>query len=194
MRGISDLVFRLRALFRPATMEHELDDEIAFHLEMATAKNVERGMDPDEARRAAEASFGNLTRHKQLARDSWGLVLLQELRGDGRFAVRQMLRRPSSALLAAMVLGLGIGGTVALWSAVHGLLLRSLPYTATERLVVLWSDGDWPVRTAGPSSSIWNGSSPTLGSLPVWPRALQDCVRCCRSNTWRSITGSDGTR
>ncbi len=143
MRGISDLIFRLRAFFRPATMERELDDEIAFHLEMATAKNVERGLDPDEARHAAEASFGSLTRHKQRARDAWGVVLLQEVRGDARFAVRQMLRRPSSALLAAMVLGLGIGGTVALWSAVHGLLLRPLPYAAEERLLVFWSDGDW---------------------------------------------------
>ncbi len=143
MRKISDLIFRLRAIFRPATMERELDDEIAFHLEMAAAKNVESGLEPDEARRAAEASFGSQTRNKQRARDAWGVVVIQELRGDGRFALRQMLRGPSSALLAAMVLGLGIGGTVALWSAVHGLLLRPLPFAAEERLVVFWSDGDW---------------------------------------------------
>ena len=143
MRAISDLLFRLRALLRPATMERELDDELEFHLEMSTAKNVERGMDPAEARRAAEASFGSLTRHRQGARDAWGLVLLGEVRGDGRYALRQMFRRPSQALLAALVLGLGIGGTVALWSAVHGLLLRPLPFPDDQRLVVLWSDGDW---------------------------------------------------
>ncbi|MEM7356953.1 MAG: ABC transporter permease, partial [Acidobacteriota bacterium] len=143
MRKITDLIFRLKAFFRPAAMEKELDDEMAFHLEMATAKNIERGLTPQAARRAAEESFGSLLRGKQQARDAWGIVLLQELCGDGRFAVRQMLRRPSSTLLAAMVLGLGIGGTVALWSAVHGLLLRPMPYADEERLVVFWSDGDW---------------------------------------------------
>ena len=143
MRAISDLLFRLRALLRPATMERELDDEIEFHLEMATAKNVESGMSPREARRAAEASFGSDLRHRQSARDAWGIVLLNEIRGDGRHALRQMFRRPSSMLLAALVLGLGIGGTVALWSAVHGLLLRPLPFPDEQRLVVFWSDGDW---------------------------------------------------
>ena len=44
---------RLRALFRRERMEHELDDEVRFHLEKEIEQNVARGMSEAEARTAA---------------------------------------------------------------------------------------------------------------------------------------------
>lgn len=143
MRWISDLYHRLRALVAPGTLERELDDEMAFHLEMETRKHVERGLTPDEARRRALASFGNVDRHKQRARDAWGVTLAQDVKADARFAGRQLRRHPAFAALAALTLALGIGGTVALWSVVYGLLVRPLPFADEGRLVVFWSPYDW---------------------------------------------------
>lgn len=54
---------------------------------------------------------------------------------DIRFALRNLLKRPSFTLIVILVLGLGIGSTTAIFSIVDALLLRSLPYPNAERLV-----------------------------------------------------------
>jgi hypothetical protein len=61
---------RLRALVRKDAVERELDEELAFHLEMETAGNLRQGMDPDEARRRAAVTFGGVERFKEEVRDS----------------------------------------------------------------------------------------------------------------------------
>jgi predicted permease len=62
---------------------------------------------------------------------------------DLRHAARQLLRRPGFSLILVGTLGLGIGATVALYSVVDGLLVRSLPYTAENQIQVFWSDYNW---------------------------------------------------
>lgn len=72
--------------------------------------------------------------------------MLETLRQDLRFAIRQFRKRPGFALLAAITLGLGIGATTAVYTIVHAVLLRPLPYSNPGSLVVIWdnllSDGD----------------------------------------------------
>lgn len=143
MRWFTDFRYRLRALFNPKAMERELDEELKFHLDMETRKYVERGMGADEARRQALQVFGPVARQKQHSRDAWGISLARDAQSDVSFAGRQLRRNPAFALLAALTLGLGIGGTVALWGVVDGLLLRPLPFADEDRLVVFWSGGDW---------------------------------------------------
>ena len=60
-----------------------------------------------------------------------------------RFAFRQWGKNPAFALLAAITLALGIGGTVGLFSVVHGLLIRPLPIVDEERVVAFWSEYNW---------------------------------------------------
>ncbi|HEV2733714.1 MAG TPA: permease prefix domain 1-containing protein, partial [Longimicrobiaceae bacterium] len=59
---------RLRALARKDTVERELAEELAFHLEMETAKNLRAGMAPEEARRRAAITFGGMERFKEEVR------------------------------------------------------------------------------------------------------------------------------
>ncbi len=54
-----------------------------------------------------------------------------------RASARGLLRRPLYATLAIGTLALGIGGTTAVYSLVHGVLLESIPYDAPERLVTI---------------------------------------------------------
>ena len=56
---------------------------------------------------------------------------------DVRFAVRNLLKRPSFTVIVILVLGLGIGSTTAIFSVVDALLLRALPYPTADRLVLL---------------------------------------------------------
>jgi len=54
---------------------------------------------------------------------------------DFKFALRQMQKNPAFAAVAVLTLGLGIGACTAMFSMVHAVLLRQLPFQAVERLV-----------------------------------------------------------
>ncbi len=143
MRWLTDLLFRIRALFRRRGMDKDLSDEVAFHLDMQERKYRAEGLSPKEARRKARVKFGGVERQKEHARDAWGVTLLHDIGGDVRFAGRQLIRRPAFSVLAVSTLALGIGGTVALFSMVYGLLLRPLPVADESKVVAFWSDYNW---------------------------------------------------
>lgn len=143
MRWLSDVAFRLRAIFHRDAMERDLADELAFHVQKAAEKNVAEGMDPDEALRRARIQFGGAERFRESARDSWGVSGLTDLGSDLRFAARQLRKNPAFGALAALTLALGIGGTVALFSVVNGLMLHPLPFPEEGRVVTFWSDYNW---------------------------------------------------
>lgn len=143
VRLLESIWFRVQAVLRRETMERELAEEMDFHLEMETRKNLARGMDPEEARRTARLRFGGADRMRERAREAWGVSWFQDAQDDVRFAFRQMRRRPAFFLVAALTLGIGIGGTVALFSVVHGLLIRPLPFENDDALVSFWSEYNW---------------------------------------------------
>lgn len=60
------------------------------------------------------------------------------VRLDLRFALRNMFRAPGFSLAAIATLALGIGSTTAIFSVVHALILRPLPFPEPDRLVVLY--------------------------------------------------------
>jgi hypothetical protein len=67
---VTDLLYRLRALFRRNSMEAELDEELRAHLEHQVEKYVQSGMSPDEAKRRARIEFGGLDQVKEECRDA----------------------------------------------------------------------------------------------------------------------------
>jgi len=128
----------------------DVDDELAFHLEMRTREFMEQGLSEDEARRRAAESFGDVqairgdlrderaSRDVERARRDWW----SDLRHDVRFAVRSLARNRGFALAAIATLALGIGANSAIFSIVNSVLLRPLPFPNADRLVVLF--GKYP--------------------------------------------------
>lgn len=143
MRWVNDVRYRIRAILRRETMQRDLEDEIAFHIDMEARKLEAAGMSPAEARRTARIRFGGEDRFKESARESWGVGLLGDLAGDLRFAVRQLRKHPTFAVVSVLTLGLGIGGTIALFSVVHGLMLRPLPFDDESRILSFWMEYNW---------------------------------------------------
>jgi predicted permease len=113
----------------------EQDEEFAFHLEMETTENIRRGMSEAEARRAALLRFGGMQRFREETSAARGVVALDNLARDTRFAVRRLRRAPGFAIGVIATLGIGIGAWAGIGSIVYGVLLRDLPYDKPDQLV-----------------------------------------------------------
>jgi len=65
---------------------------------------------------------------------------METLIKDVHYALRNLLKRPAFTLISVITLALGIGAGTAIFSVVHAVLLRSLPYGSADRLVMVWED------------------------------------------------------
>ncbi|HEV8429036.1 MAG TPA: ABC transporter permease [Pyrinomonadaceae bacterium] len=128
---------RWRALFRKAELEHQLDDELRFHLEQQAARNLRDGMTQDDARYSALKSFGPIERSKEESRDARGVRLIEDLLQDLRYGARLLAKNLGVSLIAIVTLALGIGATTAIFTVVNAFLWRPLPYGDPDRLVMV---------------------------------------------------------
>src|ERR1051326_5951955 len=155
MMFLHGLRARLRALFHPAAADNELSDEIRFHIELETEKNLRLGMSPDDARRFAVAHFGGVQRVREEHRDVRRLQWIEDFAGDTRFALRTLGRTPALAGAAIIPLALGIRANVSIFSAVNAVVLRPLPFPAQDRLVVITEENPekhWHLNIAAPAN------------------------------------------
>jgi predicted permease len=128
---------RLLSLLRRGRRARDIDDEIAFHLAMRQAEHERDGLAPEIARRTAARQFGNITAVKEQTRNMWTFPSFESFAQDLRYALRTLRRAPAFALVAVLVLAIGIGATTGMFSLVETMLVRGLPYPQADRLVVL---------------------------------------------------------
>lgn len=131
----SALARGLGAFRRRARVNAEQNEEFSFHIEMETAENVRRGMREADARRAALLRFGGVQRFREETREARGIVALDNLARDARFAFRRLRRAPGFAAGVAATLGIGLGVAVGIGTIVFGVLLRDLPFDQPAQLV-----------------------------------------------------------
>ncbi len=154
MRLIDALMLRFRSFFRSNRVEHELDDELRFHVEEHVRELVGRGMPPAEARTTALRAFGGVERIKESVRDTWHVRLVRDLAQDLRYAARTLRHAPTFTIVAALTIALGVGATTAIFSVVDGVLLKPLNYSDSQRIVQLLTH--W-VKTGHNGSNLAGG-------------------------------------
>jgi predicted permease len=131
------LLYRLRNLSRRQARESELDAELQFHIETEAEEQIAEGLPAEDARRAARRSLGNLTLAKEDARAVWSWSPVERLLQDVRYGLRVLARQPSFTATALATIVLIVGGTTAVFTLVNAVLLRPLPYPASDRLVTV---------------------------------------------------------
>ncbi len=112
-------------------------EELANHIENRAADLARRGVSADEALRRARIEFGGVENCKEYCREARGFRLFDELSQDLRYALRMMRRNPVVTTVAVASLAIGIGANTAVYSMLNALLLRPLPVSNPERLVLL---------------------------------------------------------
>ena len=119
-----DLQMRLRALFRPHRVEHELTDELAFHLEREAKKLIDEGLAPAEARRRAQARFGSTTLAADQCRDERGTALIDTTIRDIQYAFRSFVKAPLTAFTIVATVAVGLGVVAVLFTVLNTLVFR----------------------------------------------------------------------
>ena len=140
MQWLRSVIAGAKALARRERAERELDEELGAYLEAAVEEMMRSGMSREEATRAARIGMGlvSVDSVKESVRDVGWETRVDTLWQDVRYARRTLRRNPGFASVTLVTLALGIGATVAIFTALEGVLLRPLPYDHPERIVRLW--------------------------------------------------------
>ncbi len=140
---LDGLTARLRALVARRLTDREIDEELQYHLDRETERNVANGMTPHEARAAAQRSLGNITLAAEDARAALRWSWLEQLRQDAGFALRSFRRAPMFAVTVVLTIGLGLGLLAAAFTFFDAYVLRPLavrdPYSLYD---VAWTSAD----------------------------------------------------
>lgn len=148
----SDLLFRLRSLFRRSTVESEADAELRFHFDQQVTKLMKTGLAREEAMRRARLAFGGHEQLKEEIRDARGVNLVETFLQDIRYGLRILARTPVISCVAILSLALGIGANTAIFSLIDTVVLRMLPVQGPEELTqVRMSDPRSPNDEPGPT-------------------------------------------
>src|SRR5512146_702512 len=135
MNGPRRLRRRMWAFFAKRTLDAELEAEFEAHLQLAIDDYLDHGMSPEAARRQALIDFGGIQQARENQREARGLMHIDILLQDLKYTVRKLMRDPGFTTVAVLILTLGIGANIAVFSVVNTIMLRPLPFPNAQELV-----------------------------------------------------------
>jgi putative ABC transport system permease protein len=155
------LLRRIKYLLQQRRVDSDLAQEVEFHREMHAERFERDGLDRATAHSLSLRVMGNVTLAREDARHIWLGRVLDGISHDVRYAVRSLRRNMFFAVVAVLTLGAGVAANAAMFSVVNAILLRPLPYSDPDRLVLIW--------VADPARNIHEGATSYL-TLTDWRR------------------------
>jgi predicted permease len=199
MKTLSELLSRFRAVFTKPALDADFAEELAQHLEAATADNIRSGMVPEEARRQARIALGGFDQTRELHRETRGIPWLEQFGRDLSYAARMLRRERGFTAVALLILAVGIGLNTTVFSLVNTVLLRPIPFAHADRLVWIFN-GD-PAGSSHNLSSIasrvdtWEGlqeANRTLERIEAYnPFSVRQTFRLTGSGDPETILSVD---
>ena len=110
---LTDLRLRLRALFRRADVEQEIDEELRFHVDHQVAAYMAKGYDRSAATRQVRLEFGPVDELKEEYRDALGIRLVDDVLRNVRYVVRGLWRARAFTTVAVLTLALAVAANSA---------------------------------------------------------------------------------
>jgi putative ABC transport system permease protein len=134
---MSSLRAWLGVAVRRDRFEDAMSDELRFHVDAYVEDLVRAGASRASAERRARVELGGLEGLKEELRQARGLRFVDELRQDGRYALRRLRSGRGVAVIAVLTLGVGVN--LAVFSVIYTAMLQPLPHPNPERLVAVAS-------------------------------------------------------
>jgi predicted permease len=167
--------------WRTEKRDADLQRELQSDLELEEEEQREHGIAPEEAPYAALRAFGNPSVIREQTREVWGWDRLETLLRDLRISIRTLARQPAFSATAILVITVGMGATISLFTVVWSVLLKPLPFDHPEQLVRLYeSSKRFP----------WNGPAP--GIYGEWKRQSKSFSSLALFKDWPTYNLSDG--
>ena len=158
-------------LSRRERAEADLNEELHAYADMLADEKRARGMAAKEALRSARIELGGLDQVKEQVRDVRAGATIHALLRDLRYGARLLRRSPGFAAVTVATLALCIGANTALFSFVHTLLLRPLPYADSDRLVYVseyWPHEPIFRRVPSPDYGNWRTHGKTFDAIEAY--------------------------
>jgi predicted permease len=186
-RWIYTIPLRLRALFHRNHLDSELDEELRGHMDRQIEFNLAAGMSPEEARLAALRKLGNAPLLRDQTRATWNWNGLEQFVHDLRIGIRTLRRTRGFTLIAILVMALGIGANVALFTVVRSVLLKPLPYSDPGRLALVYE-----ADVHGQHPAPWLPVD--AGSFWEWQRSIQSLAQMALVSPFQeyNVSGEGG--
>jgi predicted permease len=172
-----------RKFFRRSQADTELAQEIELHLAEETDENIERGIAPDEARRRARLKFGNPQQVRESLWQQNTPAIAGNIGRDLKYAARTLSRSPGFTAVAVLVMALGIGANISLFTVVRSVLLNPLPYRDPAQLFSIYEHESQQTKHTAymPVAS---------GSFAAWQRSAQNVAQMTLVSPWQQYNVS----
>lgn len=168
---------------RDAEIQRELESD----LELEEEEQRQRGLSSKQARYAALRAFGNPTLIREQSHAVWSWTWMESLVRDLRYGMRTLSRTPGFTAIAIVVMALGIGANVALFTVVRSVLLKPLPYSDPERLVLIYE-----AEREHPHAKPWLPVD--AGSFRDWQQSTQSLAQLALVSPFQgyNVSGENG--
>ncbi|HKG23811.1 MAG TPA: ABC transporter permease [Blastocatellia bacterium] len=144
-----------RNLLQRERLEQTLSEEVDSYLDMLIGEKMKKGLNPQEARRAALIELGGAEQIKERVREVRMGHQLETLVQDLRYAVRMLRRNFGLTILVVAILALGIGANTAIFTLLNAVIVKPLPVKNPEQLVLFNDSASEGTSLGDPPREKW---------------------------------------
>src|SRR5262249_7967596 len=157
------------------------------YLEREIEAGIARGFEPSEARLEALRKLKGIARAQEACRDARGMLWIEHLFQDARYALRTLRKSPGYTVAAVLALTVGIGATTAVFSVVNAVLLKPFSMSDADHFVVLKVNGDECCAASPAKFVYWRSLKDVLQNVTAFYATVVTNTTAAGSEPWPAL-------